>query len=114
MSGLEIAVPVRPCLGLPGRPCGRLTSNGSRCEPCRLATVRQRSSARGTRQAQGYDNDWLRLSAEVIRRDLGICHYCGGTATTADHVVPKSKGGPSDLWNLVAACRPCNSAKRDR
>ena len=99
----------RPCLT-----CGRITRAGSRCEPCRLQLVRRRSAARGTRQQQGYGNDWLRLSRQVVERDGGTCRYCGGPATTADHVIPKSRGGSDDPSNLVAACRSCNSAKRDR
>lgn len=42
------------------------------------------------------------------------CHYCGVLLTpvtaTLDHIVPASMGGCSDLWNLVLACSPCNTA----
>lgn len=41
----------------------------------------------------------------------GRCHYCGDPATTVDHIVPRSVGGPSSRWNLTAACRACNSLK---
>jgi 5-methylcytosine-specific restriction endonuclease McrA len=33
---------------------------------------------------------------------------------TLDHVVPRSRGGPGSLSNLVPACGPCNVAKGDR
>lgn len=49
----------------------------------------------------------------VKRRD-GACAYCGGPADTVDHVVPRSRGGPSTWINLVAACFTCNSFKADR
>ncbi|MBO0608357.1 HNH endonuclease [Myceligenerans salitolerans] len=49
----------------------------------------------------------------VKRRD-GACAYCGGPADTVDHVVPRSRGGPSTWLNLVAACYECNSFKADR
>ncbi|WP_125776522.1 HNH endonuclease [Antribacter gilvus] len=49
----------------------------------------------------------------VKRRD-GECAYCGGPAETVDHVLPRSRGGPSTWLNLVAACYPCNSFKADR
>lgn len=39
------------------------------------------------------------------------CHYCGDPATTVDHIVPRSAGGPSRRWNLAGACRDCNSFK---
>ena len=38
----------------------------------------------------------------------------GSSATTADHVIPHSKGGPTTPDNLVAACRPCNTSKGAR
>jgi 5-methylcytosine-specific restriction endonuclease McrA len=50
----------------------------------------------------------------VLRRDGHRCAYCGGHATTVDHVVPRSRGG-ADTWeNLVACCLRCNNAKADR
>jgi 5-methylcytosine-specific restriction endonuclease McrA len=50
----------------------------------------------------------------VFARDEYRCQYCGSRADSIDHVVPRSRGG-LDVWdNLAAACRPCNTAKRDR
>ena len=50
----------------------------------------------------------------VFSRDDYRCQYCGNHADSIDHVVPRSRGG-RDVWdNLAAACRPCNSRKRDR
>lgn len=50
----------------------------------------------------------------VFARDGGRCQYCGAGAESIDHVVPRAKGGPHTWENVVAACRPCNTAKRDR
>lgn len=50
----------------------------------------------------------------VFHRDRGSCQYCGGSAESIDHVVPRSRGGSHAWDNVVAACRPCNSAKGDR
>ncbi len=50
----------------------------------------------------------------VFVRDGGECQYCGSGAETIDHVVPRSKGGTHTWGNVVAACRRCNGAKRDR
>ena len=33
---------------------------------------------------------------------------------TRDHIVPRSRGGPTSWLNLVAACAACNGFKRDR
>lgn len=103
------AGPARPCLD-----CGRLTRAGSRCEGCRRTTVRRRSWAQGSATAQGYGYAWRQVTRRVLDRDGHVCRYCGGSADTVDHVVPKARGGSDDESNLVAACRPCNSAKRDR
>lgn len=50
----------------------------------------------------------------VFLRDGGSCQYCGARAESIDHVVPRSRGGPHTWENVVAACRRCNSRKRDR
>lgn len=47
----------------------------------------------------------------VFDLDGGWCHYCGERASTLDHIVPRSAGGPSCQWNLVGSCSPCNSIK---
>lgn len=50
----------------------------------------------------------------LFARDGGRCVYCGGSAATIDHVVPRSRGGSHTWDNVVAACRPCNVGKADR
>ncbi len=50
----------------------------------------------------------------VFTRDGQICVYCGGSATSIDHVVPRSRGGTHTWDNVVAACRRCNHTKADR
>lgn len=50
----------------------------------------------------------------VLRRDGHRCAYCGRPASTRDHIVPRSRGGPTSWLNLVAACAACNGFKRDR
>ncbi|MBL6635836.1 MAG: HNH endonuclease [Actinobacteria bacterium] len=50
----------------------------------------------------------------VFARDDDECQYCGGHADSIDHVIPRSRGGSHSWENLVAACKPCNLAKRDR
>lgn len=52
---------------------------------------------------------------ELIDRDGGACVYCGTTdGLTIDHMLPKKRGGDSDPLNLAAACKPCNSSKKER
>lgn len=50
----------------------------------------------------------------VFARDDSRCQYCSASAESIDHVVPRSRGGPHTWENVVAACRPCNTRKRDR
>lgn len=54
----------------------------------------------------------------VLVRDKFQCQYCGiklGLKSgTKDHVMPKSRGGPDTLTNVVAACKDCNNKKADR
>ncbi|GAB3124832.1 HNH endonuclease [Glaciibacter psychrotolerans] len=50
----------------------------------------------------------------VLRRDDHRCCYCGKTANTIDHVLPRSRGG-RDTWdNLVACCLRCNNQKSNQ
>jgi len=50
----------------------------------------------------------------VFARDGGCCQYCGRSAESIDHVIPRSKGGPHSWDNVVACCRRCNTYKGDR
>lgn len=50
----------------------------------------------------------------VLRRDGHICAYCSRTATTVDHVQPRSRGGQDSWENMVACCLDCNNTKGDR
>lgn len=51
----------------------------------------------------------------IYLRDDFTCQYCGEEKTTNnltfDHVWPKSLGGKTDWFNVVAACQPCNYRK---
>lgn len=52
--------------------------------------------------------EWRELRKAVCQRDKHICQYCGSTGHQADHVIPRRKGGPDTMSNLVCACRDCN------
>jgi 5-methylcytosine-specific restriction protein A len=60
---------------------------------------------------------WPKLRRTVLERDAWRCQLqypgCLGRATQADHRIPRVHGGPDALWNLQAACGPCNVAKGD-
>ena len=48
------------------------------------------------------------------------CGYCltseaiVGMPLELDHIIPESRGGPTEEENLWLACSPCNAAKSDR
>ena len=67
---------------------------------------REKAKARDLRKSQW----WQRRCAK------GICHYCGIAVKpkelTMDHVVPVSRGGKSTKGNVVAACKECNTKKK--
>lgn len=53
----------------------------------------------------------------ILLRDDYKCQYCGikgERMMTVDHVIPRSKGGPSTWENLVCACMRCNNRKNNR
>lgn len=54
----------------------------------------------------------------IFLRDDFRCQYCGEqfapSELTFDHVVPRSRGGPTSATNIVSACVDCNSAKGSR
>lgn len=53
-------------------------------------------------------------ASDIYRRDNFLCVYCGANAQVLDHVVPISRGGQDAGKNLVAACKRCNCAKRNK
>jgi 5-methylcytosine-specific restriction endonuclease McrA len=54
----------------------------------------------------------------LFKRDVFSCQYCGvnlpGSELQVEHVMPRSRGGPTTWENTVAACDSCNSRKADR
>jgi hypothetical protein len=59
-----------------------------------------------------------KMRFEVFKRDSFTCQYCGQSAPDvvleADHIQPVSKGGSTDLMNLVTSCFECNRGKGAR
>lgn len=54
----------------------------------------------------------------VFARDDHTCQYCGrrfnASQLSLDHVIPRSRGGPTSWENIVCACRQCNVRKGGR
>lgn len=60
-----------------------------------------------------------RRRRDIFSKASGRCHYCNSVlvldgAWHVEHMLPRALGGGDEIGNLVAACVPCNLAKRDR
>jgi 5-methylcytosine-specific restriction protein A len=78
-----------------------------------IASLPPTPDLRPTRQARGYDEQWLRLRASVLAT-YPYCAHCGEPATDVDHVIPKAIGQhacDTPIENLQSLCRPCHSRK---
>ena len=78
-----------------------------------LTLLRERVS-RFRKVGGGDPNKWPAIRARILRRDLGVCAYCGQPADEVDHVIPSASGGTDDDENLVASCHVCNTKKNNR
>ena len=51
----------------------------------------------------------------LFKKYRGVCQICGKqrplSMMTVEHILPKSKGGDGDYYNLTLTCQPCNSKK---
>ena len=51
----------------------------------------------------------------LIERDGAVCVWCGRapwrTDLTAEHIVPRARGGRTSPENLTVACRVCNKRR---
>lgn len=58
--------------------------------------------------------EWWRLLFDVF--ETGVCVYCGATdrPLTMDHWIPVSRGGPTEVGNLIPCCGSCNSRKGNK
>jgi len=52
-----------------------------------------------------------RVRSRIYRAWGSKCAYCGETARSLDHVLPRHKGGLTVTENLVPACLLCNGQK---
>jgi hypothetical protein len=61
-----------------------------------------------------------KLRDQAVVRQHGKCCYCdvmllppgtGPLSATAEHLIPRSEGGATNVENIAAACRYCNSTR---
>ena len=65
----------------------------------------------------------LRLYANMFNRDMrkvlinahSVCNTCSSNIDlTIDHIIPISKNGKNELYNVQILCAKCNNEKRDK
>lgn len=100
---------------------GEMNPGGGLCKEHDWAAYKQRYAEDGTairERARARKRGLRPLTADAIallREWLGTdCLYCGGTATTWDHVLAVVRGGQTEPGNIAPACVRCNSSKKDR
>ena len=104
----------RPCLD-----CGDPTTDGTRCEPCRVVHERNRAAHndanRPTTAGRGYGAAWARLSRRA-RKLQPWCEDCGTSDDlTCDHTPEAwqrvAAGLPLRLVDVAVVCRSCNALR---
>ncbi|MCX4400643.1 HNH endonuclease [Streptomyces sp. NBC_01764] len=98
--------------------CNRLYTLGERCEQCSKAGAKRREQKRQRTRpspwARGYNTQYAKARAAILAAQP-VCSICNARpATTADHIIPLSKGGTNDIENLRPACGRCNSSRGNR
>lgn len=92
--------PLRRC----SQPGCRSRQDATRCAAHARTSPRNHRGVQ--RQARGYDRQYEQNRA-IVLAEQPYCR-CGRLATTANHIVPVSRGGTSVLSNLESSCGACN------
>ena len=93
--------------------------NHLRVEYLRFDTqLMQNPNIRGAEYQHGTLHGW-QVRNYILHRDHWQCQYCDQPNSKnhpliLDHVIPESRGGPTVVGNMVAACQKCNTRKSNR
>ena len=85
-------------------------------ETCRFDPRLMQDPNVSGKEYQESERGRMQVREYVLQRDGRVCQYCGkaGGKLETDHVIPRSKNGPSRISNLVTSCRDCNQRKDNR
>ncbi len=76
-----------------------------RIKPPKLTPKRQEKRERRAEWAVAVKaRDQMCQAGSQVARTM----YCRGYATDAHHVLPRSAGGPDEMWNGIGLCTPCH------
>lgn len=83
----------------------------------RTALTRTRFVGKPTSRAKAHRDRMDDLRTVVFARDADRCQVrssvCQGRARHAHHVLPRGRGGPDTLENLISVCVPCHTFLHD-
>ena len=63
---------------------------------------------RQSRRRKELPKDWEKIRRTVLKRDGGLCVFCGNKANQVDHIFPD---GPHVPDNLRSLCQHCHMAR---
>lgn len=93
----------------------RARENARKWEKNNREKVNAKKHRRRTRKTQAGGSYTADEWKSLCKQYNGRCAACGkDTKLTADHIIPVSKGGSSDISNIQPLCVQCNSSKRDK
>lgn len=78
-----------------------------------LERMRIHNNNRRTKLKVHLDTKYLSV---LLKAQNNRCFYCGedmGDTPSIEHLSPVSRGGDNYRWNIVYACKSCNSKKHD-
>ena len=111
----------RACIGLPGQPCGKITTNGSRCPTHDVAYRTQHSARKRDPELDSTAHRTLRAAtiAAWVEEHGWLCPGWGrkphpSKDLTLDHLVARAAGGATTPQNAGVLCRTCNGRKGAR
>ncbi len=93
----------------------RGTQNDLKCLRRYAEKLRREELAkkRKPKAQQIYNDEFLAIRTDVLKRDNYTCVNCGQTGTELHihHIVSRAEGGTNDLTNLVTLCSRCHSVQ---
>jgi len=107
-SSADMTTPGLPTPPKPCRTCATPTTNqGQRCNTCKPKHTHTHNQA----HAYYSSNEWRALRQMCRQRDYNQCVCCAASSVRlmAHHIIPRKRGGPDSLDNLVTLCHRCHS-----
>ncbi|GAB2509230.1 hypothetical protein [Nocardiopsis aegyptia] len=104
-------MPLRPCLGVHGHVCNRLTPN-RRCPDCQ-AEIQRRTATSRPSWVDRYGPDWPRISAAVIAENPA-CVLCGQEGSEDQYGQPNPLTAGHKMLCTTPSLRRCAPAPGTR